>query len=123
MKIEDITRTSLLCDFYGELLTERQRQITELYVQENFTLGEIAGELGISRQAVHDALRSGQRSLEGYEEKLGLVQRFLQTQQAIEVIDRKIQRLIERAGADGIDAGELTAELKEIRAIIDRLEE
>ena len=80
MKIEDITRTSLLCDFYGELLTERQRQITELYVQENFTLGEIAGELGISRQAVHDALRSGQRSLAGYEEKLGLVQRFLQTQ-------------------------------------------
>ncbi|MDO5490868.1 MAG: sigma factor-like helix-turn-helix DNA-binding protein, partial [Bacillota bacterium] len=66
MKIEDITRTSLLCDFYGELLTERQRQITELYVQENLTLGEIAGELGISRQAVHDALCGGQRSLESY---------------------------------------------------------
>lgn len=145
MKIEDITRTSLLCDFYGELLTERQRQITELYVQENFTLGEIAGELGISRQAVHDALRSGQRSLEGYEEKLGLVRRFLETEKAIENIDQRIQRLIEQAGAGctgaaeraaasgsavkkkepdtGIAAGELTAELKEIRAIIDRLEE
>lgn len=144
MKIEDITRTSLLCDFYGELLTERQRQITELYVQENLTLGEIAGELGISRQAVHDALRGGQRSLESYEEKLGLVRRFLETEKAIEIIDQKIQRLIEAAedqsgvirsdavgaeksGAAGAGQGrnrsDLIAELKEIRTIIDQLEE
>ncbi len=119
--IEEIARQSLLYDFYGQLLTPRQRQIMELYVQENLSLGEIAEELEISRQGVHDALRNGQRSLEKYEEKLALVGRFLRTASAIESIDERILDLIRRLKEE--DHRELIGELQEIKSIIDGLEE
>ena len=119
--IEEIARQSLLYDFYGQLLTPRQRQIMELYVQENLSLGEIAEELEISRQGVHDALRNGQRSLEKYEEKLALVGRFLRTASAIESIDERILDLICRLKEE--DHRELIGELQEIKSIIDGLEE
>ena len=61
MKIDDITRQSLLYDFYGALLTKRQREVMELYHEENLSLAEIADEFGISRQGVHDALQKGAR--------------------------------------------------------------
>lgn len=100
--IDDIARLSLLYDFYGQLLTERQRQVYELYYGENLSLGEIAEEIGISRQGVHDALRSARRTLEGYEDKLALVDRFLRTDAAIEEIDRQILFITDllRAGSD-----------------------
>ena len=119
--IEEIARQSLLYDFYGQLLTPRQRQIMELYVQENLSLGEIAEELEISRQGVHDALRNGQRSLEKYEEKLALVGRFLRTASAIESIDERILDLICRLKEE--DHRELIGELQETKSIIDGLEE
>ena len=136
--IDNIARQSLLYDFYGQLLTERQGQIIELYTQENYSLGEISSELEISRQAVHDALRKAQRSLERYEEKLGLVKRFLDTREAIEEIDRRILDIIEKTPkydraektADeraekkaGGDWDRVVRELAEVRAIIDSLEE
>lgn len=74
MKIDDITRQSLMYDFYGELLTKRQRDIMTFYYEENLTLSEIAEEFSISRQGVHDALKSAEKSLTNYEEKLGLVE-------------------------------------------------
>ncbi|MBT9176099.1 MAG: hypothetical protein DDT20_00401 [Firmicutes bacterium] len=68
----------LLLDFYGGLLTERQLLACRLYFAENLSLGEIASELGISRQAVHDTVRRAEAALLGYEEKLGLVARFVE---------------------------------------------
>lgn len=119
--IEDITKQSLLYDFYGQLLTKRQQQVYELYHGENLSLAEIAEELEISRQGVHDALKSAGRSLDGYEEKLGLVQRFLRTDAAIEQIDREILEMIARAGTS--DTEDLIRRLKKVKSIIDRLEE
>ena len=52
--VDEITRASLLYDFYGALLTEKQRQVMALYHEENLSLSEIGQEFGISRQAVHD---------------------------------------------------------------------
>ncbi len=65
---QDIVEASLLFDFYGQLLSERQRQVMELYYEENLSLGEIAEEFNISRQGVYDALKTAQKSLERYEE-------------------------------------------------------
>ena len=57
-------RVSLLYDFYGQLLTEKKRQVIELYHEEDMSLSEIASELGITRAAVHDSLKSAERALE-----------------------------------------------------------
>ncbi len=123
VSIDDIARQSLLYDYYGQLLTPRQQTVYELYTQENLSLSEVAEELEISRQGVHDALRSARRSLEGYEDKLGLVSRFLRTEKAVGEIDEQIGTMIEllRDGAPAPE--ELIRQLEKIRSIIDGLEE
>ena len=84
--MEEFVKQSLLFDFYGDLLTEHQKDVYKAYVQENLSLGEIASELKISRQGVHDILKRCNLLLEGYEEKLGLVKRFLDIRQRISQI-------------------------------------
>ena len=117
MKFDDITRQSLLYDFYGELLTERQKEVMELYNEENLSLAEIAEEFGISRQGVHDALHKAQKALEDYEQKLGLVERFSATREALSTISTEIDGVIDMAAA-----GNLSRQLKHIRSEIEQLE-
>lgn len=66
-----------LYDFYGELLNEHQRKIYEDFFFNDLSLGEIASEEGISRQGVHDLIKRCSKSLEEYENKLHLVEKFL----------------------------------------------
>ena len=120
MKFDDVTRQSLLYDFYGELLTERQKEVMELYNEENLSLAEIAEEFGISRQGVHDALHKAQKALEEYERKLGLVERFSATRDAISSISTEIDGAIDMAAA-GKTNGQLR-QLKQIRSEIEQLE-
>lgn len=94
MKFDNIAHVSLLFDLYGELLTKRQREVMELYYEENLTLSEIADEFSISRQGVHDALKNAEKALTGYEEKLGLVEKLQSSRQVIEAIDASIDELI-----------------------------
>lgn len=75
--MEDFVRQSLLFDFYGDLLTDHQKSVYEAYIQEDLSLSEIAQDAGISRQGVHDMIKRCRHILEGYEEKLHLVERFL----------------------------------------------
>lgn len=75
--IEKVSWMNLLYDFYGQLLTERQRSFLELYYGQDLSLGEIAVEFGVSRQAVYDTLKRTGKSLEGYEARLGLVQKYV----------------------------------------------
>lgn len=74
---------TFLYDFYGELLTEHQQNIYEDFVLNDLSLSEIAEEAGISRQGVHDLVKRCDRILEGYEEKLHLLERFLNTKEKI----------------------------------------
>ena len=74
--MEDLVRVSLLLDFYGQMLTKRQFDILDLYYNSDYSLGEIAEELEISRQGVHDNIRRGKAALFDMESKLGLVERF-----------------------------------------------
>ena len=84
--MEKIGEQGLLYDFYGELLTEHQRNIYEGVVFNDMSLSEIAEEQGISRQGVHDLVKRCNKILAGYEEKLKLVQKFNQTKQMVEEI-------------------------------------
>jgi len=95
-KMEKIVEQGLLYDFYGELLTEHQRQIYEGIVYDNLSLGEIAQEEGISRQAVHDIVKRCDKILQGYEEKLKLVAKFESIKEKISCISR----LSELLGSD-----------------------
>lgn len=75
--MKEIAEKALLYDFYGPLLTEKQGRIWDLYYQQDYSLSEIAGTEGISRQAVHDLLKRTEKILEGYELNLKLISRFI----------------------------------------------
>lgn len=68
---------SLLLDFYGDILTERQKDMLDMYYNDDCSLSEIAENYSISRQGVRSVLKKGETILIEMEEKLGLVARFI----------------------------------------------
>ena len=87
--MEKLVEQALLFDFYGELLTDHQRQVYEDVILNDYSLSEVAADLGISRQGVHDLIKRCDKILSGYEEKLHLVQKFQQTRQMVEDIQER----------------------------------
>lgn len=85
---------SMLLDFYGELLTQKQRDCFDLHYNEDLSLSEIAGELGISRQGVWDNIRRAEAALTEIESKTGLIRRFTHTRQRLEALSLKMEALI-----------------------------
>ncbi len=85
--MEKIVEQGILYDFYGELLTEHQRRLYEDAVYNDLSLREIADENGISRQGVHNLLRRCDKILEGYEEKLHLVEKFIRIKKKAEEME------------------------------------
>ncbi len=85
---------SLLFDFYGELLTEKQREYFDLHWNEDYSLAEIAELGGLSRQGVWDILRRADGILQQYEEKTGLVRRHLDRMAEITAIRRELEALL-----------------------------
>lgn len=73
----------LYFDFYGLLLTEKQQHIFKMYYEDDLSLAEIGGEVGVTRQAVHDILQRSEKQLLNYENKLGLVHKFLRQREKI----------------------------------------
>ena len=69
---------AFLFDFYGDMLTEKQRELAEWYYDDDLTLSEIAENTGVTRQAVRDALTRTEAALESYEERLGLLRKTLE---------------------------------------------
>ena len=84
---EDRVMQSLLLDFYGELLTDKQRECCELHFNEDLSLAEIAEQCGVSRQGVWDNIRRGTAMLTQIEEKTGLIRRFSETQKGLDELD------------------------------------
>ena len=87
---------SMLLDFYGELLTDKQRECYDLHYNEDLSLSEIAEQSGISRQGVWDNIRRAEASLRQIEEKTGLIRRFTQNRRAQEQLREKLVLLRER---------------------------
>ncbi|MFD0867542.1 putative DNA-binding protein [Chlamydia abortus] len=71
--LEKTNRINLLFDFYSELLTEKQRTFLSCYFHDDYSLGEIASEFSISRQAVYEHIKRAELMLEEYERKLRLL--------------------------------------------------
>ncbi|MDD4563997.1 MAG: YlxM family DNA-binding protein [Eubacteriales bacterium] len=116
---EKMIEINMLYDFYGQLLTVKQKEILKLYYEDNYSLSEIAEAFGISRQGVHDAIKKAEKALHGYESRLGLVQKFGATEEAIAAIDLEIDRLIKENSQNG----GLTKGLQKIKSIIDQINE
>lgn len=100
MQMEKFVEQTLLYDFYGELLTQRQQQVYESVVLEDYSLSEVAEDLRISRQGVHDMIRRVNKALEEYEEKLHLVEKFVNIRSQV----RRIHDLAETYHAEEIAA-------------------
>lgn len=90
--MERIVEQSFLYDFYGELLTEHQRQVYEDFVLNDLSLSEIAAERGVSRQGIHDLVKRCDKILGEYENKLHLVEKFLDTRQKVGMINELVQQ-------------------------------
>ena len=105
---------SILMDFYGQLLTDKQYDAMDLYYNQDLSLAEIAEDSGISRQGVHDAIKRGEKQLEELEEKLGLAARFAAVRRQVE----KIKTLI-----DEIEEKHISPELRDKLLEIKRLSE
>lgn len=84
--INDIVRRTLLFDFYGALLTEHQKNVYEEIVFNDYSISEVASDEGISRQGVHDMIRRVDKTLEEYEEKLHLVEKYKKTEELVKKI-------------------------------------
>ena len=69
-------QAGVLLDFYGELLTEKQKAALELYYNEDLSLAEIAEDMQVSRQGVRAFIKQGEAHLSEFEEKLGMLERF-----------------------------------------------
>lgn len=82
----DALEMTLLFDYYGELLTERQRDCFDMRYNQDLSLGEIAQELGVSRQGVYDNLSRAEALLRNMEDKTGCVRRDLQLRQVMQEI-------------------------------------
>lgn len=93
----DAVQMLLLYDYYGELLTERQRMCLDLKYNQDLSLGEIAEELGISRQGVFDNITRAEARMEKMEEKTGCVRRNLRSRKAVQTIDEALKSLSDHA--------------------------
>lgn len=89
--IEDRLRIIMLYDFYSELLTDKQKKCLELNFFEDWSLAEIAEELSVSRQAVHDLLKRVATVLEEYEKKLHLCAEWQAREKTLRVIQDKLR--------------------------------
>ena len=88
-------RMTMLFDFYGELLTDRQKEFFDLYYNEDLSLGEIAENNGISRQGVRDVIVRAEAILTDLEDKTGLIKRFHTMSEQLKQVYSDAQKLVE----------------------------
>ena len=89
---KDLKKAYLL-DFYGDVLSNRKKEVLDMYYNEDLSLGEIAEQIGISRQGVRDMIKKGEEELEFLESKLGLAQKMSKLRQHSENVLNMIKEL------------------------------
>ena len=99
-------RMAMLYDFYGDLLTARQKEFYDLYYNDDLSLAEIAENYEITRQGVRDIIVRAEKTLEDIEEKTGLIRRFHQTRATVPTL-RELTTQIEAINRDRLKDGEL----------------
>ena len=86
-------RMALLFDFYGDMLTDRQKEFFDLYYNEDLSLAEIAENYGITRQGVRDVIVRAEAILTELEEKTGIIRRFYKMQSQFSEIQKQVDRV------------------------------
>ncbi len=119
MKAKNL-KISLLLDFYGEVLTDKQREVVGLYYNDDLSLAEIAEHAGISRQGVRDAIKRGENTLLFMEEKLGLAARNDGVRKALDRIDAAAAGIAEQCERYCVSR-EIGGLAEEIRKTVDSL--
>ena len=113
---------SLLLDFYGQLLTDRQSELIDLYYNDDLSLAEISELTGITRQGARDAIKKAEHILLTYEEKLGMYSVFTEREKLSEEIVQRADALRKRYDIPADDP-DLTALTKAAGAIAGDTEE
>jgi hypothetical protein len=96
--LDKVYEITLLYDFYGELLTNKQKSVIELYYLNDLSLYEIAEQYSITRQAVLDMLKRTEKLLKQYEDKLHLTQIYLERKKKLSETDKGFDELIAKYG-------------------------
>lgn len=115
---EKIVQIALLFDFYGQLLTEKQIEIIDMYYNNDLSLSEISEQQGISRQGVYDTLKRAEKTLFEYEDKLGLVNRFLQQKESLTNVNEMLDKIL---GMKENDAALIKDKIADIKVYIEKL--
>jgi len=113
---------SLLLEFYGVLLTERQRELIDLYHNDDLSLAEISEIVGISRQGARDAIKKAESMLIAYEEKLGMYSLYSEREAIAEALAEKASALADRYRIASDDP-DLAGLLNAVRALSGETEE
>ncbi len=112
----------LLCDYYGEILTENQRKFIEYYYNDDLSLSEIAQNEGITRQGVRDAVKRAETQLFDMEKKLGFAARSKRVDDALESIIKSVD-VINNYNMNISLSREVNDAVVEIKSVIDSLSE
>ena len=98
---------SYLLDFYGEMLTQKQRDVMEQYYNDDLSLSEIAENFGITRQGVRDAIKHGEATLLELEEKICFCARYRKLHEKLDQMERMIKDAKYANAASGLSVGEV----------------
>ena len=115
-------RMALLYDFYGDILTDRQKEFYDLYYNEDLSLSEIAENYGISRQGVRDVIVRAEGTLNELEDKTGIIRRFHVMQDQLKEVQAAVDAIAKR-NAEYHQDDEVEALTGRIIAILDKLKQ
>ena len=113
-------RMAMLFDFYGDLLTERQKEFYDLYYNDDLSLAEIAENYDITRQGVRDIIVRAEKTLEDIEEKTGLIQRYPRTRATTATL-KELCEQIQTLNRNRLGDSELNALCAQLSEAIDDL--
>ncbi len=113
-------RIAVLYDFYGDMLTDKQQEVIELYYNEDLSLAEIADHTSITRQGVRDSIKRAENQLYQFEEQLGLAARFQQIEQAVAKV-LNLAHAIEEVNSKRFMSREITEHTQEITKLLVKL--
>lgn len=115
-------RMTMLFDFYGELLTDRQKEFFDLYYNEDLSLAEIAENYGISRQGVRDVIVRAESVMTEIEDRTGLMRRFMRGRDAVNAIEESARK-IEAINRHQYDNDQISEQTSAILASVKTLKE
>ncbi len=117
--MEKIFLVTMLYDFYGELLTEKQKDAFEKHYLEDLSLNEIGLQQGTTRQAVMDTVKRSEKLLLQYEQKLHLVDKFISRKNKIEIIQNKLDELLSTLSSNNSCSEQIVSIKKMLSEILD----